>query len=232
MESHMSEPLPEHASNNPVMILVGGIMASGKSTIGRLVEEKFSERDMVSHFIDIDEVSKHGQPPEFDLDEDSEVTTQPLVDSPLWNTFIDLYSSHLMTGESGAFVGCFKEWEKRNELMRLAKQAGYSVVGVFFDYKPEDVIGRAVERARSSGNQHLLTEERAEAAIHEWKQHFDTLAHPDLEDNRWMVIRDTSIPPEAIVEKIIQTIEDESKEGEKPKIVDEGHESTTKRERR
>lgn len=213
------------------MILVGGIMASGKSTIGKLVEEKFNERDMVSHFIDIDEVSKHGRPPEKDLDDGEEVSTEPLVDSPLWNTFLDLYSSHLMTGESGAFVGCFKEWEKRNELMRLAKQAGYSVVGVFFDYKPEDVIHRAMERARSTGNQHLLTEERAEAAIREWKAHFDTLAHPDLDDNRWIVVRDTSIPPESIVEKIIQTVEDESKEGEKPQIIDEGHENRNRKQR-
>lgn len=175
------------------MVLVGGIMASGKTTFGSALRKKLHNPRRPVYFVDIDEVSKAGIPPLENQEGENASLPPPLLGESLWENFMDLYQNHLLHGKSGIFVGTFRESEKRRELVRFAQNAGYDVIGIFFDYSPAHVIERAVKRAMETNNTHLLKAEEASELITDWRKQFEAQYHPDLENGHWLVIRDPHI---------------------------------------
>jgi predicted kinase len=185
----------------PIMVLIGGIMGSGKSTIGQRLSQALHRRHSPVHFVDIDEVSKDGAP-----SLEPQATPEPMRNAQLWKAYMEVFEHHLMIGESGVFVGTLREREKRQELTRLAQHAGYSVFGIFFDYQPSHVIDRALKRAENDEG-HLLKINDVESLILDWRKQFDAQFHPDLENGAWMVIRDSSISPDEVLEAIIKHLD-------------------------
>lgn len=177
-------------------------MASGKTTLGSALRKKLHNPHRPVYFVDIDEVSKIGNPPA-EGEELLKMTQPPLIGESLWKNFLDLYQNHLLYGESGVFAGTFRDSEKRNKLVGLAKNAGYDVIGIFFDYNPVHVIERAIRRAMETNNNHLLKAEQASELIHDWKKQFDAKYHPDLENGNWLVIRDPKISQLELVSSVI-----------------------------
>lgn len=168
--------------NKQPLILIGGIPGAGKTTFGLKLQQKTG-----LPFNDIDKLF-----PQLNGEEK-------------WEAFIQQYKESVLARRGGIYSGSMRLPETRKDLVEYAIKNNFAPTGIFFNYDPSVVIGRARTRSISEHNQHPIPYEKAEVTIKEWYKKFTVQDNTDLE-NGWLVVNDPRIDDEKLAEEVVKKL--------------------------
>lgn len=166
--------------SQPQSILIGGVMGSGKTTLGLDVLHHCLGSGISAVHIDIDDVARKHTPI---------LTGDDAYNALLWE------SQHVFQrGDMCIISATFRDPHTREQQVQLARRFGYGVVGIFLSLSESLAIQRAEERTN-----HLLPGAEAQAKILDWRQRFSQAQHPDLQRHPWAIL-DGSNPVHKLTE--------------------------------
>lgn len=159
------------------LVLIGGVMGSGKTTLGAHLLATLEGQGVRATHVDIDDVARTVSP--------------PFVGNEAYRQLEALVSTLCATGRSLIVSATLRERRHRDGLVSISREAGYRTIGVFLYPSMEIAIDRAVHREDIPGHAHLLSAEQAAAQIPDWMNHFSTGDHGDLLGDPWLVCEGT-----------------------------------------